>query len=55
MLELLHAEFYFIKLPKAGGFCGRLTDASIDGVGKMPLQASIFPPGRIVIENVHEC
>ena len=44
---MTHTGFYFIKSQKPFGFLRSLTAVSIDGVGKMPLRASIFPPGRI--------
>ena len=38
----------FYKIPKSLlAFCGLVTAVSIDGVAKMPLQASIFTPGII--------
>ncbi len=42
----------FHKIPKSlMAFCGLATTVSIDGVVKMPLQASIFTPGRICLAS----
>ena len=38
----------FYQIPKSlTAFCGQMTAVSIDGVAKMPLQASIFTPGKM--------
>ena len=40
----------FYKIPKSlSAFVGLLTAVSIDGVAKMPLQASIFTPGKMIL------
>ena len=42
-------DFYIVKILKShSDFCGQKTAVSIDGVAKMPLQASIFTPGKIM-------
>ena len=43
----MHIEFYFIKFLRASLLYALTSAASIDGVGKISLQAKILPPGRI--------